>query len=406
MKGAALACKCLKVFATDNYMNINILEKLVQRFNLKKQFLILSFLEAVGFTVMHFNNTLPVFAVFLLLNVLTALWFGFRSARRAEAIARNLQTIAAGDLSKKFSLQGIDDFAWMAYESDSARRGVSKLISGVTATSAELGQSAEQMNSIALRTKEAIASQGEHTHQIAASIMQLADQVKEVSAQAARVAASAKEANGAAVGGSHVVGETIRSLETISNDVQGIAESITSLQGEINKISSVMQVIRDISEQTNLLALNAAIEAARAGEAGRGFAVVADEVRNLSQRTSKSTEEITQIITNLQDKSAQVARTVADKQQDANAAAGNAKAAENALNGIVGAVREIVTMSDTIATLTAQQEAAAGGIAEAVTYIEGLSQQNEAEANAFNEMSQDLTQKAADLNALVSKFTV
>jgi methyl-accepting chemotaxis protein len=385
---------------------MNILEKLVQQLNLKKQFLMLSLLEAIGFVAVYFDNSWPVILVFLILNVVTALWFGYRSAHRADAIARNLQTIAGGNLSQKFGLQGKDDFAWMAYESDRARKGVSVLIKGVTDTSQELGRSADNMSTMALRTKEAIASQGEHTHQIAASIMQLANQVKEVSAQATRVAASAKEANGAAVGGSKVVGETINSLETISHDVQGIAESITSLQDEINKISSVMQVIRDISEQTNLLALNAAIEAARAGEAGRGFAVVADEVRNLSQRTSKSTEEITQIITNLQGKSHQVAKTVQEKQQDANAAASSAKSAENALNGIVGAVQEIVTLSDAIAELTAQQEAATGGITEAVTYIEGLSRQNADEANSFHSMSQDLSQKAGHLNELVSKFIV
>ncbi len=385
---------------------MEILEKLIQNFNLKKQFLILSMLEGVGFVVAYYDNSLPVIAAFLVLNVITALWFGFRSARRAEAIARNLQTIASGNLSKKFGLQGRDDFSWMAYESDSARRGVAVLIQGVTATSQELGRAADEMSTIALRTKDAISSQGEHTGQIADSIMQLASQVKEVSAQAVRVASSAKSANAAAVGGSKVVGETIRSLDTISHDVQGIAESITSLQDEINKISSVMQVIRDISEQTNLLALNAAIEAARAGEAGRGFAVVADEVRNLSQRTSKSTEEITQIITSLQNKSQQVARTVQEKQQDANAAASSAKQAEDALTGIVGAVEEIVSMSDTIATLTSHQEEATGGITEAVTYIEGLSRQNAEEANAFHGMSQDLSQKAGALNELVSKFTV
>lgn len=385
---------------------MNILEKFVQQLNLRKQFLMLCFLEAVGFVVVYFDNSWPVILVFLILNVVTALWFGYRSANRAQAIARNLQTIAGGDLSQKFGLQGKDDFAWMAYESDRARKGVSILIKGVTETSQDLGRSADNMSTMALRTKEAIASQGEHTHQIAASIMQLASQVKEVSAQATRVASSAKEANTAAIGGSKVVGDTIHSLETISNDVQGIAESITSLQDEINKISSVMQVIRDISEQTNLLALNAAIEAARAGEAGRGFAVVADEVRNLSQRTSKSTEEITQIITSLQGKSHQVAKTVQEKQQDANAAASSAKSAENALNGIVGAVQEIVNLSEVIAELTSQQEAATGGITEAVTYIEGLSRQNAEEANSFHTMSQDLSQKAGHLNELVSKFTV
>jgi methyl-accepting chemotaxis protein len=129
-------------------------------------------------------------------------------------------------------------------------------------------------------------------------------------------------------------------------------------------------------------------------------------VRNLSQRTSKSTEEITQIITSLQGKSHQVAKTVQEKQQDANAAASSAKSAENALNGIVGAVQEIVTLSDAIAELTAQQEAATGGITEAVTYIEGLSRQNADEANSFHSMSQDLSQKAGHLNELVSKFIV
>ena len=116
---------------------------------------------------------------------------GKAGARRF--LAGDLILVASGDLSKKFGLAGKDDFSWMAYESDRARKGVSTLIQGVTGTSQELGHAADEMSSIALRTKEAIASQGDHTAQIAGSIMQLAGQVKEVSAQATRVASSANQ---------------------------------------------------------------------------------------------------------------------------------------------------------------------------------------------------------------------
>lgn len=383
-----------------------LLEKLVERLNLRKQFMFFAVLVAIAFVVTYFVNSLPVVVGLLLLNVITALWFGMRCARRAEAIVGALQNMAAGNLSQKFGLNGKDDFAWMGYESDRARKGMAKLIQTVRDTAADLNNEATEISGISSRTKEAIASQGDHTHQIANSIMRLAEQIREVSRHSSQVATSAREANTAAVNGSAVVGETIHALEHISSDVQGIAESIASLQDEINKISTVMQVIRDISEQTNLLALNAAIEAARAGEAGRGFAVVADEVRNLSQRTGKSTEEINQIITSLQNKAHQVSKTVREKQAEAATAAGNAKSADEALHGILTSVETIVGMSETIATLASEQESSAGGITEAVSYIEGLSQRNAEEANAFHAMSQELSSKAEGLTETVSKFVV
>jgi methyl-accepting chemotaxis protein len=390
----------------DGFAMNALLEKLVESLHLRHQFRLLAALTVMALIVAHYFSEWPVIAGMGVFYLAIALWLGFRTAKRSETIAYGLQTVASGDLSQKIRISGRDDFAWMCYEADSARKGIASVIKGVTETASELQSSAQEMSGISARTTQAIASQSEHTSQIASSIIHLAEQVREVASQAVRVASSAKRANSAAVDGNKVVGETIKSLETISNDVQGIAESIASLQDEINRISSVMQVIRDISEQTNLLALNAAIEAARAGEAGRGFAVVADEVRKLSQRTDKSTVEITQILTGLQAKSLQVAKTVQEKQQDAKDAANSAKVAESALSGIVGAVGEIVSMSDTIAELTSQQESATGGITDAVTYIQGLSGQNASEAAAFDGMSQQLSSKADHLNQMVSKFKV
>jgi methyl-accepting chemotaxis protein len=380
------------------------LESLAQNLTLRKQFTIISFVAVAVFIIRMFHPALTETIILVALNVIIAQWFAINAHRRSEAIAKALQTMAAGDMSQKFHLAGKDDFSILATEYDRARAGTASLIQSVRNTAMELDAASAEMSQIVMRAESAITSQGTHTSQIVDSIVHLADHTKDVSSQAKQVVAAAREANSAAVSGSQVVGKTISSLEHISTDVRGIAESISSLQDEIGKISSVMQVIREISEQTNLLALNAAIEAARAGEAGRGFAVVADEVRNLSQRTGKSTEEIGKIITSLQDKAQAVSKTVQEKQEEAMSAAANAKVADDALHGIVNYVEKIVGMSDTIATLAADQEVSASGINQAVSYIGDLSNKTAEEASAFHEMAENVRGKAQHLNSLVSKF--
>jgi methyl-accepting chemotaxis protein len=382
----------------------NKFESLAQYLTLRNQFFMVSAVAVAVFAIRWFETALPIIVSLLILNVGIAQWFGINAHRRSEAIAKALQVMAAGDMSQKFELNGKDDFAVLAKEYDKARLGTANLIENVRDTAMELDGASAEMSSIVTRAEAAISSQGMHTSQIVDSIVQLADHTKAVSAQAKQVVSTAREANNAAVSGSQVVGKTISSLEHISTDVRGIAVSIEALQEEISKIGSVMQVIREISEQTNLLALNAAIEAARAGEAGRGFAVVADEVRNLSQRTGKSTEEIGKIITSLQDKAQAVSKTVQEKQEEAISAGANAKEADKALHGIVNYIETIVGMSDTIATLAANQESAASGITEAANYIGDLSNKTAEEASAFNGMSQNVRNKAQSLNGLVSKF--
>lgn len=380
------------------------LESLAQYLTLRKQFFIISVVAVAIFAIRLFESAMPIVIVLVALNVIIAQWFGANAQRRSEAIGKAMQTMAEGDLSQPFNLVGRDDFSWLAREYDQARVGTASLIVSVKHTADELDVASEGMSLIVQRAEAAISSQATHTNQIVDSIVHLAEQTKAVSSQAQKVVATAHEANNAAVSGSQVVGKTISSLEHISKDVRGIADSLSALQEEITKISSVMQVIREISEQTNLLALNAAIEAARAGEAGRGFAVVADEVRNLSQRTGKSTEEIGSIIASLQSKAQAVTQTVQEKQEEAISASANAKAADEALHGIVNYVETIVGMSDSIATLAVDQERAAGGITAAVSYIGDLSRKTANEASAFHEMSEDVRRKAQSLKTVVSRF--
>lgn len=275
----------------------------------------------------------------------------------------------------------------------------------------ELKQSSEQMLSgvnricaVANTTNEGVMRQHAETSHVEHAIQRMTQTAQEVSSKAARAAEAATLAKEEAEKGSKVVGETVRSIQSLAREVENAAGSINRLEAESNNIGGVLDVIQGISEQTNLLALNAAIEAARAGEQGRGFAVVADEVRTLAQRTQESTKEIQAMIDNLQSVSRETVTAMEKGQSQAKSSVEQAGQAGRSLQEITHAVTAITEMNTLINDEAGSQSGVAVEINRNMQVISQIATESKAGSEETNNESQSLANVAGKLQQLVSKF--
>ncbi|WP_375101630.1 MULTISPECIES: methyl-accepting chemotaxis protein [unclassified Pseudomonas] len=234
----------------------------------------------------------------------------------------------------------------------------------------------------------------------------MAATVQEVARNAEHASHAANTADGQAREGDRVVGEAIGQIERLAAEVQRSTEAMNLLQQESQKIGSVMDVIKSVAEQTNLLALNAAIEAARAGEAGRGFAVVADEVRGLAQRTQKSTEEIEGLVASLQSGTQQVANAMLGSQSLTDSSVALARKAGESLGSITSTVSNIQSMNQQIAAAAEQQSAVAEEISRSILSVRDVSEQTAAASDETAASSVELARLGGHLQTLVSHFRV
>ncbi|WP_371920846.1 methyl-accepting chemotaxis protein [Pseudomonas sp. v388] len=251
-----------------------------------------------------------------------------------------------------------------------------------------------------------VQRQNDEINQAATAINQMSAAVEEVARNAAAASTAAQDSSQSAVSGSQRVGETVAVITELHQAVGATATEIDGLAAQVQNISGVLDVIRGIADQTNLLALNAAIEAARAGEAGRGFAVVADEVRALAHRTQQSTAEIEKMIASIQGGASKAVTAMGHSSERARASLDVAEAAGKALAEITAAIVQINERNTTIATATEQQAQVAREVDRNLTSIRDLSLQTSAGANQTAAASGELSQLAVGLNQVVLRFKV
>lgn len=340
----------------------------------------------------------------ILFTFLLAHHMGSVTGRRAEWIVEALKALSAGNLGHKVKLPGRDEFAWMAWEYAQARKAFSEMVSEILGSASQLAAAAEELSAITERAKQGIARQNQETEQVATAMNEMSASIQEVARNAANAAHGAQEADTEARRGHGVVKESIRTIGTLAREVGRISEVVARLKEDSVNIGTVLDVIRGIAEQTNLLALNAAIEAARAGEQGRGFAVVADEVRTLASRTQQSTHEIQQMIERLQAGANEAVAVMEQGSRIAHGAVDQAAKAGEALESITRMVDTIKDMNSQIASAAEEQSTTAEEINRNVANINEVASETSQMAQQTAQAGDNLARMAAQLQELMGRF--
>ncbi|NNA66487.1 chemotaxis protein [Pseudomonas sp. ICMP 8385] len=316
------------------------------------------------------------------------------------------ERVAAGDLSHNLVSQRQDELGQLQRAMQSMTMGLRDLIGGISDGVTQIASAAEQLSAVTEQTSAGVNNQKVETDQVATAMNEMAATVQEVARNAEEASEAAVAADQQAREGDRVVGEAIAQIERLAGEVGNSTEAMGHLKRESDKIGSVLDVIKSVAQQTNLLALNAAIEAARAGEAGRGFAVVADEVRSLAQRTQKSTEEIEELIVGLQSGTQQVATIMDNSRSLTDSSVELTRRAGNALENITRTVSAIQAMNQQIATAAEQQSAVAEEINRSVLNVRDVSEQTAAASEETAASSTELARLGTHLQALVGRFRV
>lgn len=317
---------------------------------------------------------------------------------------RNAEFVAAGDLSHDMIVTRKDELGQLQSSMQRMTVSLRELIGGIRDGVVQIASAAEQLSAVTEQTSAGVNSQKVETDQVATAMNEMTATVQEVARNAEEASEAAITASREARQGDEVVTQAMQQIGRLAEEVGHSTVAMNDLQSESDKIGTVLDVIKSVAQQTNLLALNAAIEAARAGEAGRGFAVVADEVRSLAQRTQTSTEEIEGLITGLHTGTQRVATILQNSRALTDSSVDLTRQAGTSLASITRSVASIESMNQQIAAAAEQQSAVAEEINRSVLNVRDISEQTSAASDETAASSVELARLGVHLQSMVGKF--